>query len=244
MMNKIYYFFTIITLLLCLSSCELDNYSGPNAEISGKILDQDGTPLQLEPGSSNMRIKLEELSWKNSNPTVSISPQYLNVKLDGTYQNTKLFSGTYKITPVEGAFYPYAISGDTTELKGSIVKNFTVVPYLQVSWVAEPTVDNSNYIVASVKFKRNSIAGVTAPNLNNAIFCISTNQYVGNNNYDGQLITGVISVTNSQEGQTLNFKTSRAVKYLHTIYYVRVGICCSDTYKKYNYTDVKTVVVP
>jgi len=243
-MNRIYYFLTFIAFLFCLSSCELDNYSGPDVAVSGEILDQDGVPLQLEPGSSNMRIKLEELTWVKSGSTASVTPQYLNVKMDGSYVNKKLFSGKYKMTPVEGAFYPYAAAGDTVELNGSTIKNFTVVPYLQVSWVAEPTVDNSNYIVASVKFKRNTIAGVTAPNLNNARFCISTTQYVGNNNYDSQLISGTVTVTNSQEGQTLSFKTSRAVKYLHTTYYVRVGICCSDTYKKYNYTTVKTVVVP
>ena len=243
-MGKIYGFCTFIVLLFCLNSCEVDNYDGPDAGISGQILDQNGTPVQLEQGSGNMRIKLEDLSWKDVNPTASITPQYLNVKQEGSYINTKLFSGRYKMTPVEGAFYPYNVGGDTVQLTGSIVKNFTVVPYLQVSWVSEPVVDNSNYITASVKFKKNLVAGLAAPDVKNAIFCISTTQYAGNNNYDAQLISGTVTVTNSQEGQTLTFKTSCAVKYFHTSYYVRVGICCSDTYKKYNYTDIKKVDVP
>jgi hypothetical protein len=243
-MKKIYCICTFIALLFCLNSCKVDNYDGPDAGISGQILDQNGVPLQLEQGSSSMRIKLEELSWQDANPTASITPQYLNLKQDGSFINTKLFSGRYKMTPIEGPFFPYNVAGDTVQLAGSIVKNFTVVPYLEVSWVTAPSLDNSNYIVASVKFKRNSVSGVTAPDVKNARLCISTTQYVGNNNYDSQLISGTVTVTNSQEGQTLSFKTSRAVKYLHTSYYVRVGICCSDTYKKYNYTNIKQVDVP
>ena len=238
-MKKIYYYLTIVTLLFLAASCEKDNYNGPNAGVQGRILDPSGNPLQTEQGGSNMRIKMEELSWKSA-----IVPTYLNLKEDGTYVNSKLFSGTYKMTPVEGAFYPYDVAGDTLEIKGTVTKDFTVVPYLKVEWVTRPYVNDTNYIAASIKFTRNPKAGMTMPSLNNARFFIATTQYVGNNNYDSQLIAGTVAVTNAQEGQTINFITSRAVKYTHATYYVRVGVCCNDSYKKYNYTDIKTVVVP
>jgi len=245
-MKKIYYYVTIVTLLFLVASCEKDNFTGPNAAIQGRILDPNGTLLQTEQGSGNMRIKMEELSWQSGDSTVSITPTYLNIKQDGSYINSKIFSGLYKMTPVEGAFYPYNIGGDTLDIQGSVSKDFAVVPYLNVQWVTEPHLDAaaSNYISASIKFTRNPNGSEAMPNLNNAIFCISTTEYVGNNNYDSQLIKGTVAVTNSQEGQTLTFTTTRAVKYTNTTYYVRIGVCCSDTYKKYNYTDVKTVVVP
>jgi hypothetical protein len=243
-MKKIYYYFTLVVILFSVSSCEIDNYDGPNASIQGQILDQDGNPLQTEQGAGNMRFKMEELSWAKGSSTVSISPTYLNVKQDGSFVNTKLFSGLYKMTPVEGAFFPYKVSGDTVNINGSVTHNFKVTPYLKVEWVVEPYKNDTHYIQASIKFTRNSLAGAIQPSLLNAVLCISTTQYVGNNSYDSQLIKGTVALTNAQEGQTINFMTSRSVKYLHTKYYVRVGVCCSDTYKKYNYTDVKTVVVP
>ncbi len=243
-MKRLYYFFTVIACLSLMYSCEKDNYDAPDAAIQGRILDQNGQPLQTEQGASNMRIKMEELSWQKGDEDVSITPTYLNVKQEGTYINTKLFSGVYKMTPVEGPFFPYDERGDTVTIAGSVTKDFTVIPYLQVEWVTEPYLDGSNYIKAAVRFTRNTKEGVAQPNLNNAIFCIATTQYVGNNNYDSQLISGTVAISNSQEGQTINLSTSRAVKYTNTTYYVRVGICCSDSYKKYNYTDIKTVVVP
>jgi hypothetical protein len=243
-MKKIYYYFTLVVILLSVYSCEIDNYDGPNATIQGQILDQDGNPLQTEQGATNMRIKMEELSWQKGDSTVSISPTYLNIKQDGSYVNSKIFSGTYKMTPVEGAFFPYNAKGDTMNIKGIVTKNFTVTPYLKIEWILEPYLDADNYIRAAVKFTRNSLAGATQPTLNNALLCISTTQYVGSNNYDSQLVNGTVAITNNQEGQVISFMTSRAVKYQHATYYVRIGVCCSDTYKKYNYTDIKTVIVP
>lgn len=243
-MKRIHYFFTIVACLLFISACEKDNYEAPDAEIKGRILDQNGKPLQTEQGASNMRIKMEELSWQHGGENISITPSYLNVKQDGSFINSKIFQGEYKMTPVEGPFFPYDEGGDTLTINGSITKDFTVIPYLNVEWVTEPYLDGSNQVKAAIRFTRNSKVGVAQPNLNNAIFCIATTQYVGNNNYDSQLISGTLVITNGQEGQTINLSTSRAVKYTNTTYYVRVGVCCSDPYKKYNYTDIKTVVVP
>ena len=243
-MKRLYYFLTVIACLSLMYSCEKDNYDAPDAEIQGRILDQNGKPLQTEQGASNMRIEMEELSWQHGDENISVTPTYLNVKQDGSFINSKIFQGEYKMTPVEGPFFPYDEGGDTLTINGSVTKDFTVIPYLNVEWVTEPYLDESNYIKATIKFTRNAKEGTAQPDLNNAIFCIATTQYVGNNNYDSQLISGTIAVSNSQEGQTISLTTSRAVKYTSTTYYVRGGVCCSDAYKKYSYTDIKTVVVP
>lgn len=242
-MKKIINNMILLLMTICLFSCEKDNYDAPDCTIQGRILDHNGNQLQTEQGSGNMRIKMEELSWADGNDEVSVIPSYLNVKQEGSYVNNKWFAGQYRMTPIEGAFYPYPEEGELVQIKGTVTKDFTVTPYLDIEWVKEPTLTTDNYIEASVRFRRNAKSGATMPDLNNGILCVSTNQYCGNNNKDGQLFNGTKTITNDEEGTVIEFRTSMAVKYTGTIYWVRVGICCNDTYKKYNYTDIKTVTV-
>jgi len=135
--KKIIYFLSAAIFVLSINSCEKDNYAGPDASIEGQILDHNGNPLQLDQGQGSMKIKMEELSWITEKGGQAITPTYLAVKQDGSYMNSKIFSGKYKMTPIEGAFYPYNIEGDTVDISGSVSKSFTVTPYQTVEWVTE-----------------------------------------------------------------------------------------------------------
>jgi hypothetical protein len=232
-----------LLFVLCAFSCETDNYDAPDATIQGRILDPAGNPLQTEQGAGNMRIKMDELSWAKGDESIAILPRYLNMKQDGEYVNNKWFAGEYRMTPVEGPFYPYDEEGEIVQISGTTTQDFTVTPYLDIEWVKEPALTADNFIEASVRFKRNAKAGAAMPDLNNAVFCIATTQYCGNNNKDSQLFNGTRAVTNGEEGAVIELKTSMAVKYTGTTYYVRAGICCNDTYKKYNYTGIRSVSV-
>ena len=119
-MKKIFYFLCAASFLLSMYSCEKDNYSGPDATIEGQILDQNGNPLQLDQGKGGLKIKMEELTWITEQGGEAIVPTYLAVKQDGSYLNTKIFSGKYVMTPIEGAFYPYSSLGDTVDIYGSV----------------------------------------------------------------------------------------------------------------------------
>ncbi len=242
MKNYIIYLILLLATL-SFSSCEIDNYEGPEASIEGKILDVNGNMLQTEQGGGNMKLKMEELSWAGSDSTIAIIPSYLSMKQDGSFKNSKVFSGEYRITPIEGPFYPYDEEGKIVNINGPTTIDFEVTPYLNVEWVTEPFVTADNFIEAEVRFTRNNKEGMPAPDLNDARLYISTTQYCGNNNYDSQLVAAPVTITNDQEGQTIHLTTSTAVKYTGTSYYVRVGINCQDAYKNYNYTDIKTVVV-
>lgn len=233
-MKKIFFF---LAIALMAGACEKDNYDAPNASLQGTLTDPNGVGLQIEPGASSTRIKMEEISW-SSTPI----PFYLNFMMDGSYTNSKVFAARYKITPVEGPFYP--IVADTIDVKGSTTCNFTVTPYLNVSWVGTPTVETDKKITVKFKFTRNAspVAGVATPALLDYQLFISTTKFVGNNNADLNLVGPVVTATNVMEGQELTITTKTAVKYL-TTYYVRVGVRVSDSFKKYNYTDVKTVIV-
>ena len=242
-MKRVIYILFLVALVSGFYSCQTDDYKAPDAQISGRILDPNGNLLETEQGSSSMRIRMDELSWAHGDSTIAIIPTYLNVHQDGTYINTKLFSGQYRMTPIEGAFFPYDAAGEIMDIKGSVTKDFTVIPYLNVSWVSEPSLTSDNKITCSIQFTRNAKDGVAMPDLSNTRLFISTTQYVGNNNYDSQMSPAIVNLTNAQEGTTITL-TSSALKYTGDTYYVRVGVCCNDSYKKYNYTDIKQVKVP
>lgn len=238
-MKNYYIVLVIISILIPLTSCELDNYGEPDATLSGRILDQNGEQLQTLQGGSNLRLKMEELSWGDS--TVTVIPFFLNVKQDGSYMNTKVFGGEYRITPIEGPFYPYSEEGETVKISGNATQDFTVTPYLNVEWVTEPSLDENGFVTASIRFTRNEKEGESMPDLNDCQIFISTTKYCGNNNYDDQLVASPWEVTNDQESTTIELISSRAVKYVGTTYFVRAGVSCKDAYKKYNYTAIKTV---
>lgn len=242
-MKKYYIILMIVSMLLPLASCELDNYEEPDATLSGTILDENGTPLQLEQGGGSMKLRMDELSWSKGDTSVAVIPFYLNVKQDGSYVNTKVFAGQYAITPWQGPFYPYTEGGDTIDVKGKTVKDFVVTPYLNLEWVTEPFINSNGFIQAEFKFTRNAKDGEVMPDLNDCQLYIATTQYVGKNNYDNQMVGGNTILTNGQEGTTISLITIRAVKYVGLTYYVRIGASCKDAYKKYNYTDIKEVVV-
>lgn len=122
----------IITVLLlavlCLSSCEFDNYPGPDASLSGAIIDIDtGEPVQSAIISGT---KIEIIEQGFENPEI----RYLVVKSDGTYRNDMMFSGDYKIVPLRrGNFIPQPET-DTLDIKisGQTVQNFEVLPYIRI----------------------------------------------------------------------------------------------------------------
>jgi hypothetical protein len=238
-MKKIVYAILITVVSVSIHACKKDNYAAPDKTLQGQLTDAAGKGIQLEQGGSSARLKLEELKFKNPVPI------YLNFKQDGSYINTKVFEGKYRIFPAEGPFFPL----DSTQMQivnvsGTTTANFKVVPYLNVDWVGEPVVTADKKIQVSFKFTRNAApAGLTQPALSDYQFFISTTEYVGNNNYDNTRVGSVVTATASMENQTLTIISAQPMKY-STTFYLRVGVRVNDSFKKYNYTTVKAVIVP
>lgn len=226
----------ILFITLTFHSCEIDNVEGPDASIEGAILDQNGKPVQFEQGASSGRIKLEETSWSD-NPV----PLYLNVLQDGKYVNNKMFAATYMATLVEGAFYP--TTGEELKVSANFKHDFHIVPYLDLEWVGEPVVLADKKVSATFKFKRNEGPNAEAkPDLMDYQLFISTNQYVGNNNFDGTRVGQPVKVTNDEENKSITITSIQPMKYAAT-YYLRIGARVNDTYKKYNYSSIKTIEI-
>lgn len=245
-----YILLILISILVC--SCEDDNYSAPSETLQGKIIDKTtGQPIQTEQGSG-IRIQLDELSWSD-NPT----PLYFWVKQDGTYTNTKLFKGTYRISPVDGPFVPVLIkdgSGNivsdgrkTVDVSGTTTVDFEVEPFLSVTWIKKPYLDATGKIEAQIKFERGTSNTNYHFNVTDVYMFIAPNTYVGNSNYDGKYSTQITySGTNGnlELGQTITI-TSKDVMPGNRDFYVRVGARTSDNVqKRYNYTDIQKVSIP
>lgn len=236
-MKKIFLSTLILLITMTFHSCEIDNVTGPDASIEGVILDKNGKPVQFEQGSSSGRIKLEETSWSET-PV----PLYLNILQDGNYVNKKMFAATYMATLVEGAFYP--TTGEEIKVSGNFKHDFHIVPYLDIEWVGEPVVLADKKVSATFKFKRNEGPnGEPKPSLMDYQLFISTNQYVGNNNFDGTRVGQPVRLTDDMENTNITVTSLQPMKY-ETTFYVRVGARVNDNYKKYNYSTIKTVTVP
>ena len=129
---------TYIALFLALTgwwACQkIDNYPAPGDTITGSTLDEGtGATVQTEIGGGGTRVKLMETSY-DSAPV----PQYFQSMQDGTFNDTKIFSATYKVT-VEGPFVPLIVtdsvgntvtdSSQTIVLRNTATLHFNVQPF-------------------------------------------------------------------------------------------------------------------
>ena len=149
-MKKISFYILLFTAF-SLSSCELfelDNYEAPAETLQGEVVDAEtGEPVLTDQGSEGIRVRLTEVSWGDNatwNPDFFCMP-------DGTFQNTKLFKGTYNVR-IDGPFIPLVREDDrgvpladetqTVNIEGITKVKFEVQPFLKVEWIGEPTVSN------------------------------------------------------------------------------------------------------
>lgn len=121
----------LFAILLMQNSCfKLDNWDAPDCTFKGTVYDAyTGQPILAS--QDDWKIRIWERTWKGHEKG-AVSHQELRIKQDGTYQNTKLFAGTYDMLPYDGPFWPV----DTLKnivLKGTTEQDFTVTPYLKVT---------------------------------------------------------------------------------------------------------------
>ncbi len=234
-----------------LTSCEIDNMDGPDAAVKGTIIVQgtgnaayDGQPLRASQGKDDGKIRVREDSWADAHDN-SVELRDWNIMLDGTYQNTKVFSGTYTMYPFEGAFYKLPESEYTKgiRVKGKVQQDFHVTPYLLVDWVKEPYLGPDNKIRATIKFTRVPVpTGKTTetamPNLQRGVLHVSSSILVSRNTRLNDYFPGNVGIGNDKEGQEIEFVSAIPVKYPNTTYYVRVGVQVNGNSDRQNYTTV------
>jgi hypothetical protein len=228
--------FLIAFALLLVASCtKVDNYPGPDAGFQGRLIDKT-TGANFLTETSGIQVKLEELSW-SATPT----PQFIPSKPDGTFEDSKLFKGHYRVTITQGPFWP----ADTTQvdINGMTTKDFQLTPYLKIK--------NLTYSLTgttlTMKFNLDAPITQKLPNILDIKPFVNTTQYVGSGATVSQYsdpnqinINSAWSATIAATTYTLtvtNLKSGRT-------FYARVGARVDDSYKKYNYSEVITVNVP
>lgn len=243
-MKSILYSLSGLALVFLFSCTDIDNYDEPNAEMSGKVVDH-ATGGNFITGQGEFNIRIWEKSWSD-NPT----PQDIPVKQDGTFNDTKLFSGTYDVQPYGGPFWPVDPQSGV-KLLGSLEMNFEVTPYLQITDLTQELVGTNLKLTCKLK------APITQnlPRVLEVRPFVSLTQFCGagsrideynDDKYRKEVNTnwwdGVGDMTTGIGYETyvlpdLPLKSGRT-------FYVRVGARVEDTYRQYNYSEIIKVVVP
>ena len=245
-MKKILYAFCGLFALSFASSCGVDNYALPEETFKGAFIDKEtGEPFQTAVGGTGIRIRMMEYSWSDD-PT----PYDFYAKADGTFQNTKVFKGTYGVTP-EGPFVP--LEEEIFDIKGVVEKTYEVGPLLRIEWIGEPIVDNDN---GTVTVKVRITRGTDNPDwqhpLAEAWLFVSENSHVADNNYSPNYSTH-LSADELEFGKEITIvsgcptgmgETPIAFPSFSRKYAIRVGVRTNvqiTGQNKYNYTTSKII---
>ncbi|TKC12816.1 DUF3823 domain-containing protein [Pedobacter polaris] len=251
MKKRIIYYIAICLATLSASSCsKFDNYDAPDQTLKGTVTDVNtGKAVQTEVTGDNTagtRIKIIELSWS---PTAT--PQFLASFQDGTYINTKIFAGTYRMT-VEGAFVPLVQTtpvvdnGKTVEVRGGTTTvDFAVEPFLRVEWVGEPVLNANGTVTATYKITRGTANPLFQQNITDAYLFANGTKYVGNNNFMlawSTKTTYAGNAANALLGTNQTITTPVLPKTREV--YLRIGARIAFGANIYNYNEVKMITVP
>ena len=242
-MNKFLYNLLIGVSILGMTSCmEIDNFDGPNAHISGRLIDSTtGENYVTDQGDTHIRIW--EMSY-SLNPT----PQDMIVMMDGNYNNQKLFAGTYDMLPYNGSYWPC----DTVRNVGigkNTVQDFTVTPYLKIRDFK--TELKGTTLTMSCRLFAPRTEGLpmvieVRPFLSLTQFCGAANKidYYHTDANRISLRRTWDRLGNMQTGEGADtYTVSVELKHGYT-YHVRMGANVNDTHQKYNYSEIVTIAVP
>lgn len=227
-MKKITY--CILSVLWLMTSCELfelDAYDAPAETLQGSLKDAEGNSFITEqPNGFKIRIMEEGSS----------TPRDFWGKTDGTFLNTKIFKGTYKIVPTDGAFFP--VDTVTSEIAGITTLDFEVIPFLKVDATITAVGED---LRATYSIEQALGAG----KIRNARLLVSKwNPNVGMNYSDKSVVRDLSGVPDATIVQTEY--TDEIIGYLESgvIYYARVAVLANNSIGKYNFSPVQKIVVP
>lgn len=251
---KRYYIYFLLLLFISNSCIEWDNYEEPQATLKGKVVDKTTkNPIYTEVGSGGIRIKLMEYSWSGEP-----EPYYFYVMQDGTFNNTKIFKGSYNIEP-QGPFVPFVLKDSegniikdesvTVDIEGTVELEFEVEPFLNVEWVGNPIVNGDGSISVQARVTRGTLNSQFQQSVRDIwLYVNSSSYYVGNNNYDARYSTRLSGTeANDAIGKVITLTTAGGKLPGNRPYYLRVGARIGYTVEgvqRYNYNEPISVNVP
>jgi hypothetical protein len=226
-----------VLMLLAFTSCtKKDNYEGPDASLQGSVF-VEGTQNTVQTNTGNFTIRLEQLNW-SSNP----EPFDIPVKIDGTYKNSKLFGGHYRVSVHGGAFWPADIQ--EMDIANGSKLDFKLTPYLFINNFAADMVDSTTL---KLKFDLEApIDGI--PTITEIQPFVNTTKIVGPGAsiFDFSDLNKV--TVNKEWTDFTSAEKSREITISNLIrgrtFFVRVGVRFNNDDKSYNLSEVLEVAVP
>jgi len=220
---------SLVLLTIFLGSCELDNYSAPNATFTGAIIDsQTNKPIQQDLFSGSV-IDYVEQGYANANT------QQLRFHTDGTFANLLMFAGKYTVQAVRGNFATTEIEEIT--ISGNTVHDFKTLPYLRI--IDPVIVLNGDKSKVIATFKVENVVGSKIKEI--GIFADFTNSVGSTLANNGQVLKPINVIGNPATVYTIELPTTSMKKGFS--YYVRVGAKADVAESKYNYeTAVKVTL--
>jgi len=222
-----------VAILATAACTKIDNYPGPNASFQGNLISTAGGNLPTSGGST--QIWMQQIGWT--------APQTIPSKFDGTFEDTQLFSGGYKVLPIGGAFWPVYDTVTVTLAKGT-THNFTVTPYIVISNFTATL--NGTTLTLTYDIDAPIAAGL--PTIIDTQPYVNTTKLVGTGASirDFSDVNAVainkdfIDMTAADKSRTLtvpNLIPGRT-------FFVRVGVRLNDSYKSSNFSNIVEVDVP
>lgn len=227
-MKKLFYI--IPAMLVLLTSCDgffkLDNHEGYNAEINGKFIDvKTGDTIPFEPSNGSGVIVVYEQENADGHQWDGEAAQEWRIKFDGTYANTLIFAGIYRVDLSKLPIYPQTVENLNLKRGKNNNIDFKCTPYARVD-VSSVTADHDRiYITCTVEAgdpeQTPEIALVQAYCHTDKYVCTQTNK-VGSNSKDT-----FIRKKNVPSGETVELVIQKgtyptAFQYERP-YYVRVA---------------------
>lgn len=209
-------------LITSFVSCNLDNYSGPNAQIEGCILDIETGELVETDVIDGTTIKLLEHGYD------PVTAQYLRVKNDGTYANKMLFANTYTVQPDQRNFVQ--IEAQDVEIGKNTKLDFSVLPYIRIKNLEIKQVKNNITATFNIEQTTNDPVAEIAlyafeePTVGNAIYQVVEKKPLNRIVEGNETFELVMNVGKN----TAYFKEGKS-------YFFRVGVRSSASGIKYNY---------
>ena len=146
-MKKIIYSLLIAVSACLLASCmEIDNFDAPDAHVTGRIIDATtGQNMMLSQAHGHIRI------WERSfTGRPDAVHQSIPVQQNGTYNNHRLFAGTYDMLPFGLPIWPTDTVFHVPIGRRTVTQDFHVYPLLRlVDFDVSFTANNDTVILSS-----------------------------------------------------------------------------------------------
>ncbi len=257
-MKKILYHSIFLLIgLVYFTSCELDNIPAPDAQLTGKIIDDATDSLVLQDLMSGSTLDFYEDKYGTKATKTA-----LYIRNDGTYTNNLMFSGFYTVITPNANWYPIdSLKGFSLKPGGNSL-DLRVTPYIRVKNFR--VVNNAGVIEAyftleggktTSTFKTLTLCAHSDPRVAIGLrFTVQSAAIAATGTTPAVLATTPVftasatngngAITNSEIKLTMNTKAPNDKVFISgRTYYFRVAALSSVSGAKENYSSAIAVVL-